>query len=173
MIGVGASVGVAAAIVAAGLYGAARFAVEYADPIAAQLWVEERGIGDPRASQAIAEVLIRRAGRARASIADLQRGRVLDRYTGPVSAWGGFVEALDRGATAMRGDAVMRRRADRAAARAWMAVRLGVGPQVAPGALWYRHVGGEPPQTWRKTRLVQVLPGPKGSGRVLALYAPA
>ena len=153
-------------------YGAARFAEEYAGPIAAQLWVEERGVGGAQSSQAIAEVLIRRADRARASIADLQRGRVLDRYTGPISAWGGFVEALERGTAAMRLDPAMRVRADRAAARAWLAVRLGVGPQVAPGALWYRHVDGEPPGTWRATQLVRVLPGPRGSTKVLALYAP-
>jgi hypothetical protein len=172
MVGVGVGAGVAVALVAGGLYGAARFAEGYAGPIAAQLWVEERGVGDPRASQAIAEVLIRRADRARASIADLQRGRVLDRYTGPVSAWGGFIEALDRGTAAMRKDPVMRARADRAAARAWVAVRLGLGAQEAPGALWYRHVDGDPPLTWRATRLVRVLPGPQGSSKVLALYAP-
>lgn len=145
-------------------------------PVTAQLWVEERDARRADNSQAIAEVLIRRAARAskvkgkRITIADLQRGRELDSFTGPVSAWAGFDAALNDGLEAAGADPAFARRAAGAAWRAWLAVRLGVGREVAPGALWYRHVNGEPAKEWRGQPLVRVLEAP--NGKVLALYRP-
>ena len=78
-------------------------------PVTAQLWVEERDARRADNSQAIAEVLIRRAARASRvkakpiTIADLQLGRELDAFTGPISAWDGFGAALEDGHEAASG----------------------------------------------------------------------
>mgnify|MGYP000949793363 CR=1 FL=1 len=49
--------------------------------------------------------------------------------------------------------------------------RGGVGPELAAGALWYRHTDGAPPAEWRGQPLAAVLPAPLGKS--LALYRPA
>jgi len=145
-------------------------------PVTAQLWVEERDARRADNSQAIAEVLIRRAARAssvkgrRVSIADLQAGRELDSFTGPISAWDGFGDALEDGLEAAKADPGFQARAGAAAWRAWWAVRMGVGREVAPGALWYRHTNGEPAPEWRGQPLAKVLEAP--NGKRLALYRP-
>ena len=145
-------------------------------PVTAQLWVEERDARRADNSQAIAEVLIRRAARASRvkakpiTIADLQLGRELDAFTGPISAWDGFGAALEDGHEAAKVDPAFARRASGAAWRAWLAVRLGLGREIAPGALWYRHTSGEPAREWRGQPLVRALEAP--NGKVLALYRP-
>ncbi len=144
-------------------------------PIVRQIWVEEGPAERPDNAQAIAEVLIRRAERAtrikgkRVTVEDLQVGRELDRFTGPISAWEGFERALAAGERQANVDPEFRRRASAAAWRAWYAVRVGYGQQVAPGALWYRHQV-DPPAEWRGQPIVRALEGPRG--RSLALYAP-
>lgn len=146
-------------------------------PIARQIWVEEGPAQRPQNAQAIAEVLIRRAARAsqvkgrRVTVGELQSGAVLDTYTGPITAWSGFADALDAGELARVNDPDFRRRAEGAAWRAYLAVRFGVGPQVAPGALWYRHAAPNAlPAEWRGNVLVADLDAP--GGRRLGLYAP-
>lgn len=154
-----------------------RFERRIAEPIGAQVWIEERAGVRADNAQAIAEVLIRRADRASkvkgrtVTIADLQAGRVVDTFTGPISAWAEYGAALDKGRAAWASDPVFRAQTTAAALRAYWAVRFGLGPQVAPGALWYRHTDGPPPEQWRGQPLEAVLDGP--GGKSLALYRPA
>jgi hypothetical protein len=155
-----------------------RFDLEVVRPVSRQLFVEEGPAARAVNAQAIAEVLVRRSKRAtkaagrKVTVEDLQTGRYLDTYTGPVTAWEGFTDALERGEGARVGDKGFRERAMAAAVRGYLAVHLsGLVSPVAPGALWYRHARpGELPGTWRGSVLVRELDGP--NGRVLGLYAP-
>ena len=155
-----------------------RFEFDVVQPVSRQLFVEEGDSVRAVNAQAIAEVLVRRAKRAsraagrKVTIEDLQLGRYLDTYTGPVTAWTGFMRALNRGEAVRVSEPGFRAASGTAAARGWLAVNLpGVVRPVAPGALWYRHARpGELPETWRESVLVRELPGP--NGKVLGLYAP-
>jgi len=159
------------ALVALGA-GYAQVSRDVVAPITAQLYVEERDAQRALNSQAIAEVLIRRSRRAGATIAQLQSGAKVDKYTGPISAWEGFEAALSDGYAAAAADPQFRARAAGAAWRAYLAIRWGIGDQVAPGALWYRHAArAELPQRWGRTKLARVLDAPRG--KVLGLYVPA
>ena len=141
-------------------------------PVTAQLWVEERDAARAENSQAIAEVLIRRSLRSGATIQQLQSGAKVDSYTGPISAWDGFNDALRDGAAAAAEDAQFRARAAGAAWRAYLAVRWAIGQEVAPRALWYRHATAAAlPEKWNRTRLAVVLDAPRG--KKLGLYVPA
>lgn len=160
------------AVALAGVAAYQRVEREVIQPVTAQLWVEERDAARAANSQAIAEVLIRRSLRAGATIQQLQSGKKVDSYTGPISAWAGFSEALRDGAAAAADDAGFRARAAGAAWRAYLAVRWAVGQEVAPRALWYRHASkGELPQRWHRTRLALVLDAPRG--KQLGLYVPS
>ena len=147
-------------------------------PIARQLFIEEGPASRPANAQAIAEVLIRRVDRAskikgrRVTVAQLQSGDVLDAYAGPISAgWQGYGDAIDAAEIVRSTDEGFRRRAEGAAWRALLAVRFGVGQQVAPGALWWRHAApGNLPATWRGNVLIADLDAP--GGKRLGLYAP-
>jgi hypothetical protein len=147
-------------------------------PIARQLWIEEGPAQRPRNAQAIAEVLVRRVDRAskikgkRVTVAQLQSGDVLDAYAGPISSgWAGYGDAIDAAEIMRTTDQDFRRRAEGAAWRALLAVRFGIGEQVAPGALWWRHAApGNLPATWRGSVLIADLDAP--GGRRLGLYAP-
>jgi hypothetical protein len=147
-------------------------------PIARQLWIEEGPAQRPRNAQAIAEVLVRRVDRAskikgrRVTVAQLQSGDVLDAYAGPISSgWAGYGDAIDAAEIMRTTDQDFRRRAEGAAWRALLAVRFGVGEQVAPGALWWRHAApGKLPSTWRGNVLIADLDAP--GGKRLGLYAP-
>lgn len=155
-----------------------RFEVDVVQPVSRQIFVEEGQAVRSVNAQAIAEVLVRRAKRAsreagrRVTIEDLQLGRYLDTYTGPVTSWTGFVRALNRGEAVRVSEPGFRGAAQMAAAQGWLAVNLpGLVRPVAPGALWYRHARpGELPETWRGSVLVKQLEGP--NGKVLGLYAP-
>ena len=177
MISSGAAIASAAVIASSAFLAFDHFERVIAQPVAAQVWVEERAAVRADNAQAIAEVLIRRSLRAskvkgrKVTIQALQSGKELDAYTGPISAWEGFGPALAAGRKAWATDPTFRAETTAAALRAWLAVRAGIGPQVAEGALWYRHVDGTPPAEWRGQPLAAVLPAPLGKS--LALYRPA
>jgi hypothetical protein len=177
VISSGAAIVSAAVIASSAFVAFDHFERVIAQPVAAQVWVEEGAAVRADNAQAIAEVLIRRSLRAskvkgrKVTIQALQSGKELDAYTGPISAWEGFGTALAAGRKAWATDPTFRAETTAAALRAWLAVRAGIGPQVAEGALWWRHVSGTPPAEWRGQPLAAVLPAPLGKS--LAIYRPA
>lgn len=177
MISSGAAIASAAVIASSAFLAFDHFERTVAAPVAAQVYVEERTAIRADNAQAIAEVLIRRSLRAskvkgrKVTIKALQSGEVVDAFTGPISAWEGFGAALAAGRKQWDTDPAFRAETTAAALRAWLAVRLGVGPEVAAGALWYRHTDGTPPAEWRGQPLAASFVGPQG--KTLALYRPA
>jgi hypothetical protein len=142
----------------------------YVAPVGAQVWIEERDAGTDAAMQGIAEVMIRRAWRKGSTPLGVVSGRVKDPYTGPMTAWGGYREALDKGEAFYRQNQRFSGRAWRAATKAALAV-AGRSGEVAPRSLWYRHaVPGGLPTEWGGARLTVTLPAP--NGKVLGFYEP-
>ena len=146
-----------------------RFERRIAEPIGAQVWIEERAGVRADNAQAIAEVLIRRADRASkvkgrtVTIADLQAGRVVDTFTGPISAWAEYGAALDKGRAAWASDPVFRAQTTAAALRAYWAVKR---ETCRPLALRYLHrlrVKIAPRQAAGRYRARLLPPGPSST----------